>query len=42
MGLVVAADGFLALAVYGIVEWHDRGRRACEPRPDTCADMTVC
>jgi MFS transporter, DHA1 family, multidrug resistance protein len=43
MGLVIATAGFLALAVYGVVERRDRGHRACEQPPQgTCADMPVC
>ena len=43
MGLVIAGAGALALVVFAVVAWLDRGRsRACELRPGTCADMTVC
>jgi MFS transporter, DHA1 family, multidrug resistance protein len=43
MGLVIAVAGVLALAVFGVVAWLDRGReRACELQPGTCADMPVC
>ena len=43
MGLVIAGAGVLALLAFAVVAWHDRGRsRACELRPGTCADMTVC
>jgi DHA1 family bicyclomycin/chloramphenicol resistance-like MFS transporter len=43
MGLVIAGAGVLALVVFAVVAWLDRGRsRACELRPGTCADMTVC
>jgi DHA1 family bicyclomycin/chloramphenicol resistance-like MFS transporter len=43
MGLVIAGAGLLALAVFAVVAWLDRGReRTCELRPGTCADMTVC
>jgi DHA1 family bicyclomycin/chloramphenicol resistance-like MFS transporter len=43
MGLVIAGAGTLALVVFAVVAWRDRGRSAtCELRPGTCADMTVC
>lgn len=43
MGLVIAGAGVLALAVFAVVAWLDRGQaRTCELRPGTCADMTVC
>ena len=43
MGLVIAGAGLLALFVFAVVAWLDRGRvRACELRTGTCADMTVC
>ena len=43
MGLVIFGAGALALVMFAVVAWLDRGRtRACELRPGTCADMTVC
>ncbi len=43
MGLVIAGAGVLALLVFAVVAWHDRGRsRARELHPGTRADMTVC
>lgn len=43
MGLVIAGAGLLALFVFAVVAWLDRGRaRTCELRTGTCADMTVC
>jgi DHA1 family bicyclomycin/chloramphenicol resistance-like MFS transporter len=43
MGLVIAGAGLLALAVFAVVTWLDRGQaRSCELHAGTCADMTVC
>jgi MFS transporter, DHA1 family, multidrug resistance protein len=43
MGLVICGAGVLALIVFGVVAWLDRGRvRACTLQPGTCADMPVC
>jgi DHA1 family bicyclomycin/chloramphenicol resistance-like MFS transporter len=43
MGLVIAGAGLLALAVFAVVAWLDRGQaRTCELHTGTCADMTVC
>ena len=43
MGLTIAGAGVLALATFAVVVRHERGRlSACEYRPGTCADMTVC
>jgi DHA1 family bicyclomycin/chloramphenicol resistance-like MFS transporter len=43
MGLVIAGAGALALGVFGVLAWRDRGKpMTCEYRPGTCADMTVC
>ena len=43
MGLVIAGAGVLALITFFVVAWHGPGpERACEYRPGTCADMTVC
>ena len=43
MGLVIAGAGVLALALFAVGAWLDRGRETtCELRPGTCADMTVC
>ena len=43
MGLVIAGAGALALVVFAVVAWLDRGRsRARELRPGTRAGMTVC
>jgi DHA1 family bicyclomycin/chloramphenicol resistance-like MFS transporter len=43
MGLVIAGAGLLALAVFAVMAWLDRGQaRTCELHTGTCADMTVC
>ena len=43
MGLVIAGAGLLALVVFAVVAWLDRGQaRTCELHTGTCADMTVC
>jgi DHA1 family bicyclomycin/chloramphenicol resistance-like MFS transporter len=43
MGLVIAGAGLLALGMFAVGAWLDRGRdTSCELLPGTCADMTVC